>query len=153
MRILIANTQKKFLIPVVKIKSAVQKACRHLKFNPNELSIVFVGTKRMRRLNRDYLGHDYTTDVLTFRHGEIVVCPGIARRNAKHHKNSIQQEIMLFKKFRECQEPFKIMLDSGLFSFKGGHAVVHYNLDGKIMKIETTQIPYTRNRALDRIKE
>ncbi len=43
------------------------------------LSIVFVGTKRMRAINKKYLNHDYVTDVLTFDlgegQGEIIICP------------------------------------------------------------------------------
>ena len=31
-----------------------------------ELGVRFVGTRRMRELNRDYLGHDEVTDVLAF---------------------------------------------------------------------------------------
>lgn len=57
------------------------------------------------------------------------------------------EEIKLFKSFRENQEKYKIMLDSGLFSLKGGNATIHYNLIGQIMKIETTQTPYTRKKG------
>jgi probable rRNA maturation factor len=34
--------------------------------NAGELGVRFVGARRMRALNRDYLGHDEVTDVLSF---------------------------------------------------------------------------------------
>ena len=33
-----------------------------------ELCVVLVGDKEIRRINRDFLGHDRTTDVIAFRH-------------------------------------------------------------------------------------
>jgi rRNA maturation RNase YbeY len=64
------------------------------------LSIVFVGTARMRSLNRKYLKHDYVTDVLTFDlgegSGEIIICPQVARTNAKAHQTSTENEIILY---------------------------------------------------------
>jgi len=52
------------------------------------VSIILVGDARMRRLNRETLGHDNTTDVLSFDHGgspegrmiELVICVPEARR-------------------------------------------------------------------------
>ncbi len=59
------------------------------------LSIVLVGDAAMRRLNREWRGKDYATDVLSFvnddgprvrgqaRHlGDIVIATGVARRQA-----------------------------------------------------------------------
>jgi len=64
------------------------------------LSVVFVGTKRMRRVNRAYLGHDYATDVLTFDlgdgNGEVIVCPRVAFVNARAHRTSTENEIILY---------------------------------------------------------
>ena len=106
MNIVITNLQSNISIPIPKIKFVVRLVCRKLKFKSSDLSIVFVGEKRMRRLNREYLGHDYVTDVLTFGkrghprvspfYSEIVVCPAVAKRNAKHHDNPVQREIILY---------------------------------------------------------
>jgi probable rRNA maturation factor len=64
------------------------------------LSIVFVGDRRMRAINKKFLGHDYVTDVLTFDlgegQGEIIICPGKAGMNAKAHQSSTQKEIVLY---------------------------------------------------------
>ena len=64
------------------------------------LSIVFVGTKRMRAINKKYLSHDYAADVLTFDFGdacgEIIICPHVARVNAKAHQISTENEIIYY---------------------------------------------------------
>ena len=106
MNIAVTNLQRKIPVPVFKIRSAARKAL--YKLSPSltlpargreyllELSIVFVGLKRMRRINKKYLGHDYATDVLTFDHGEIIVCPRTAAHNAKRHGNTVDQELILY---------------------------------------------------------
>ena len=64
------------------------------------LSIVFVGTRRMRAINKKYLNHDYVTDVLTFDlgggSGEIIICPRVASANAKENKTSTENELILY---------------------------------------------------------
>jgi len=75
-------------------------AVRKLKSEHECLSIVFVGSARMRMLNKKYLKHDYVTDVLTFDLGdkaaEIIICPKVAFSNAKAHQSSTEKEIILY---------------------------------------------------------
>ena len=100
MEITLKNLQKKVPIPHGKILKAAKAACRKLG-SARPLSIVFVGTKRMRAVNKKYLGHDYATDVLAFdfgksRQGEIIICPHIAAAYAKAHQTSTENEIILY---------------------------------------------------------
>jgi len=55
-----------------------------------EITLRFVGTVEGRRLNRDYRGKDYATNVLTFDyahvpavHADIVLCVPVLRREAR----------------------------------------------------------------------
>lgn len=65
------------------------------------VSVVVVGDRRMRSLNRDALGHDYVTDVLSFDHGaspegsvyEIIVCAPHAEREARRYGVPARQEL------------------------------------------------------------
>ena len=54
----------------------------------------------MRAINKKYLNHDYVTDVLTFDLGqstsEIIICPQIAYANAREHRSSTENEIVLY---------------------------------------------------------
>jgi len=104
MDITVKNLQSKIPIPVFKIKSLVRKVVddlhrRDLWKGLKEVSFVFVGSKRMRSINKDFLGHDYVTDVLTFDLGsmaEIIICPSTARMNAKTHGALLEHEILLY---------------------------------------------------------
>lgn len=63
------------------IKAAIER--------DSQLTLRFVGTSEGRRLNRDFRGRDYPTDVLTFGysikptvHADIVVCVPVLKRAA-----------------------------------------------------------------------
>lgn len=92
----VINLQRSIPIPIGVIKNTTQKAARKLKLSFNTLSIVFVGKMRMRRINCDYLKHDYVTDVITFAHGEIIICPSVAKKNARIFQHSLTHELRLY---------------------------------------------------------
>ncbi len=101
MEITLKNLQKKIPIPQAKLLKAAKAAFRKLGFLHRGLSIVFVGTKRMRAVNKKYLNHDYLTDVLTFdfgksQQGEIIICPQVACAQAQAHQTSTENEIILY---------------------------------------------------------
>ena len=64
------------------------------------VSITFVGPARMRTLNREHLGHDYVTDVISFALGDrtalvgdIYVCPAVAVKAAREFGTTAKNEI------------------------------------------------------------
>ena len=72
-----------------------------------ELSILFVSSDHMRRLNSHFAGDNYPTDVLAFPMtdgeaddedegpllGDVVVCPEVASRNAERIGHPLQDEL------------------------------------------------------------
>ncbi len=72
-----------------------------------ELSVTFVGERLIRRLNREYLRHDWVTDVISFdlsgqgagrpEHfplvGDIYICVPRARRQAREHGATEREEL------------------------------------------------------------
>lgn len=72
-----------------------------------ELSVLFVSSDHMRRLNAHFAGDDYATDVLAFPMmdgdeeeeeagpllGDVVVCPAVASRNAERIGHSLDDEL------------------------------------------------------------
>lgn len=56
-----------------------------------DVSVTFLGPTRMRALNREWKGHDYPTDVLSFSlhppdgslTGDVYICPAVARAQAR----------------------------------------------------------------------
>ena len=71
---------------------------------PAEISVAFVTDKRIKKLNQKYLGHDCSTDVISFNISEnpselvadIVICTETALRNAKIYKTTPRYEIDLY---------------------------------------------------------
>ncbi len=70
-----------------------------------EISVAFVDNPTMRRLNRQFLGHDWPTDVLTFPLGdagdavlcgEVVISADTARQVARRLGHSARAEAALY---------------------------------------------------------
>lgn len=66
----IINRQRKHKISQKKFKSLLKRLTEHYKLADPEVSLVFVGTRAIRTLNRRYLKNDAPTDVLSFPIGD-----------------------------------------------------------------------------------
>jgi probable rRNA maturation factor len=55
-----------------RLKKVAEKILRDLGFRQAEVSILLVGDKKMRAMNRQFLRHAWSTDVLAFGRGKIV---------------------------------------------------------------------------------
>lgn len=86
-----------------KIKQVVEKICRTEKPDRDfELRIVFTDDEQIRTLNRNYLKHDYPTDVLSFPieeegnfiEGEIYIGLDRAAEQAKEYGVAFPTEIL-----------------------------------------------------------
>lgn len=66
------------------------------------VSVTFLGPERMRALNREYLGHDVPTDVLSFAlpqpdgslAGDVYICRAVAARQAAAHGVTPREELL-----------------------------------------------------------
>lgn len=115
MEILVKNSQRSIKIDRFKIESLVKRLMKYLSINPSfsflkraELSILFVGDKRMKELNLHFRGKDKTTDVLSFPQersihkeplnfpfmlGDIVINLEQAKRQAEERNTSLYEEV------------------------------------------------------------
>lgn len=67
-----------------------------------EISVAFLGPARMRRLNREWKGHDVPTDVISFALpgpggelvGDVYICPAVARVEAGRRGLPLRQELV-----------------------------------------------------------
>lgn len=71
----------------------------------SELSVLFVASDHMQRLNARFAGNDYATDVLAFPMmedtddedatllGDVVICPQVAIENARRIGHSFDREV------------------------------------------------------------
>lgn len=64
-----------------------------------ELTLVFLDKKPARKINLEFRGKDYATDVLSFdamepgSFGELVLCPEVLKRQSREHGLTYQQEL------------------------------------------------------------
>jgi len=61
----------------------------------DEISIVIIGNKRIRGLNKKYLKRNRVTDVLAFDYGEIFICLPQAKKQAKKLNNILKKELAI----------------------------------------------------------
>ncbi len=68
-----------------------------------EISYIFYGPERHLEINRQYLGHDYPTDVITFDYtdpetktvsGDIFIDPATVRGNARRFGQTARREML-----------------------------------------------------------
>jgi rRNA maturation RNase YbeY len=64
--IVVTNAHPRYRFSVSETQRTVETVLRGEKKKFSALSVVFVGHSTMRRINRVFLGHDYSTDVISF---------------------------------------------------------------------------------------
>ncbi|MBI3090044.1 MAG: rRNA maturation RNase YbeY [Candidatus Tectomicrobia bacterium] len=113
MPVLIQNRQRKVRLDRRQARRDLEAALRAVSCPDAELSLCYVGERRMRELNRRYRGLDRVTDVLSFPLraetpepagelaprllGDVVVAPGVAARQALERGHSLAQELLLLE--------------------------------------------------------
>jgi len=98
LKIRIKSTQRKITINKKAIISLAKQALKIKGIRDAELSILFVGKRRIRGLNKRYRRIDRATDVLAFSMregtnanlhprilGDVVICPEIAKESREIH--------------------------------------------------------------------
>ncbi|MCS7064462.1 MAG: rRNA maturation RNase YbeY [Methylacidiphilales bacterium] len=63
---------------------------------PPTVSIHLVSLQTITALHKRFLNDPTPTDVITFHHGEIFICPAVAIENAPHYNTSPIEEIALY---------------------------------------------------------
>lgn len=102
--VVIINKLKKNPVPQKRIKDLLQRLCRSYRVSRAEVVLTFVGPRVIRSLNRKYRHKDRPTDVLSFSLkekgpdgkfylGDIIICPEVARRQARRQGHPLLREI------------------------------------------------------------
>ena len=98
------NRQSRHDIEEVRLCEASRKILNDAGFRVGQLSLAVVDDEEMQQLNRQYLEHDYPTDVLSFLledgedslEGEIIVSADTAAREAKRWNWPVNDELLLY---------------------------------------------------------
>lgn len=110
----IADRDTNFRIPEAVLRLAVETTLIEERVPFAEISLVLTGDSEIHRVNRDFLGHDYPTDVISFRlddessgqgidgtsttklEGELVISLETAARAAADAGWSLESEVVLY---------------------------------------------------------
>ncbi|MFM2170884.1 MAG: rRNA maturation RNase YbeY [Verrucomicrobiota bacterium] len=60
------------------------------------LEIAFVSAAESDRAHREFMDVAGETDVITFLHGELVICPAVAERQAREHGEPLMRELLRY---------------------------------------------------------
>lgn len=102
----ILNQQKTYWINIKKIKALLERLIERFKLKDPEVTLVFVGTRAIKRLNRFYLNKDAPTDVLSFPLretgadgkfylGDIIISVPQAFKQCFSEKHGLERELEL----------------------------------------------------------
>jgi len=107
-RVLVNNLQKKINIKVKDIRNIGTKMLLYLKCDSSELSITIVTDKQMKKMNLEYRGKNYSTDVLSFPQdmkyrklnkvlvlGDVIISAETALKQALLNNQDFMDEIKL----------------------------------------------------------
>jgi probable rRNA maturation factor len=96
----VVNTHRTRTVRVAPVRKAVRAVLRGEKVRWAEVTVVVVDSRHSRSMNRKFLGHDYSTDVISFLlearprlEGEIYLNIDRARQQAREYGVSIPNEI------------------------------------------------------------
>lgn len=102
----VANEQATHVVDEKRLKKAVRNVLADASIERGEISIAIVNDDRMHALNRQYLQHDYPTDVLSFvleydetsksLDGEIIASADYAAREAPRYGWTANDELLLY---------------------------------------------------------
>lgn len=84
-----------------KIKRLIIEVIGSKKKKPGDLNYIFTGTLFIQKLNREYLNHDYPTDVISFSYGDnntvsgdIYIGLNVVLKNSKIFKVKFENELI-----------------------------------------------------------
>jgi probable rRNA maturation factor len=60
------------------------------------LDIALVSAAESDRIHREFMGIDGATDVITFLHGELIICPAVAAQQAAENAEPLLRELLRY---------------------------------------------------------
>jgi probable rRNA maturation factor len=102
--IAIANQQKLLPIDRRAIRRVIVQILRDHEIREAEFSVAIVDASTSHEVNREFLGHDYPADVISFPldhakgqlEGELVLCADVAVDQAKRYGWKAEEELLLY---------------------------------------------------------
>jgi rRNA maturation RNase YbeY len=96
----IFNTSSLKTVPRKKLTQTVENVLKGEKIAEAQIYVILVSDEEIHEMNRNFLKHDYPTDVITFPlgenplEGEIYISADTAAEQAREYKVSLTAELM-----------------------------------------------------------
>lgn len=94
------NSSSIRFLPIKSVKKSIETLLLDYKISEATISFIYMDNNEIQEINKQYLEHDYPTDVITFSleddkiDGEIYIGAQIAKEQADEYKVSIKNEIL-----------------------------------------------------------
>lgn len=83
------------------VLNIIEKVIRTEKLNPGDLIFIITGDNEIRKINKEFLNHNYNTDVIAFNYnegsvlnGEVYISIETVKRNSVNYKVSFREEVI-----------------------------------------------------------
>jgi probable rRNA maturation factor len=104
LRISVADEQSRLAVDAAQLTAAVESVIAASDYDSGSVSLAVVDDPTIHQINRQYLDHDYPTDVLSFvledrlpyLEGELVVSTDTATQSAAEYGWDAQSELLLY---------------------------------------------------------
>lgn len=99
----IFNSSNSNFLPIKKSITHIEKVLKSEKIHQANINVVYVDKEEILSLNKEFLNHDYYTDVITFSlieesgreiDAEIYICVDVAIEQAEEYKVSLTNELL-----------------------------------------------------------
>ncbi len=94
------NSSSIRFLPIKSVKKSIETLLLDYKISEATISFIYMDNNEIQEINKQYLEHDYPTDVITFSleddkiDGEIYIGAQIAKEQAGEYKVSIKNEVL-----------------------------------------------------------
>ena len=68
----------------------------HHLYDLHLLEVAFVSSAESDRIHREFMNVPGETDVITFLHGELIICPWVAKQQAEEHGEPLLRELLRY---------------------------------------------------------
>ena len=82
----------KLIVQILKSHSELNAPLTELQ----EIECTLIGDERMAEVHGEFMDDPTTTDVITFHHGEILICIDEAKRNIEDSKETLERELAFY---------------------------------------------------------
>ena len=99
---LFVNNSSKIKVDKLLVHKIVKQLKNYFDLNISSLTVNFITSEEIEKINIEYLNHHYSTDIITFNYddknnlidGEIFISSSDAEQNSKIFKVSFEEEIL-----------------------------------------------------------